>query len=693
MKNVYLIVIILIFSFVNKSFSQDKLIYSQIERAKNGGAEFVKMPELFKLAEREEKALSQFEKNEEVVFLNYSNTLNYPFDSFISIAVPTNNDELVLELIKVPDTFYDYNVLTSDGQKMPANRNIIHYRGIVKGNSSSLVAISFFEEEVIGVISTSDGNFNISLDRESGKHLYYNDNNAPAIEFECSVEESVGKSPNYKPDVLNHVSKSSLETGDECVRFYLETEYDIFQTRGSVVSVELYIASIFNQVATLYQNDFIWVNIGDIFVWTSTDPYTATNTADLLDQFQTNRTSISGDLGQLLTFRNVGGGRAAGYSGLCNSTVSEKLAVSGISNQFANVPTYSFTVMVITHEFGHLFGSYHTHDCVWNGNNTAIDGCGLTVGGCPNPGIPSAGGTIMSYCHQKTVGINFALGFGPQPANVIINSIAGANCLCECVSSSISGSNFLCSTGSYSLTPESEPTTWSVIPTNLFSGSTSGSGTTASLTASSGARGLAVLTFTVATSCGNVEVKKGIWVGKARVDIVGPYDMEYNTVENFFATGGYPYTPEMGFMGITNFNWDVSPSGYDWIGGQGTSGITLSISSPGDYSLTLNVTNPCGVVGSEYPIWVYGPGSMFTFYPNPASDVLTISKRSSLSSHQSDTAPFEISLYDNRGQQLVEPVIGTEEVSLDVSHLKNGFYFIHVLYNGKLVKRQILVER
>jgi hypothetical protein len=101
------------------------------------------------------------------------------------------------------------------------------------------------------------------------------------------------------------------------------------------------------------------------------------------------------------------------------------------------VPTYSWSVMVVAHEFGHLFGSRHTHACVWNGNNTAIDGCaGATEGGCSLPGNPSGGGTIMSYCHLN-VGINFSLGFGPQPANVIVSNVNNASCLGNCCPSNI----------------------------------------------------------------------------------------------------------------------------------------------------------------------------------------------------------------------------------------------------------------
>jgi len=155
----------------------------------------------------------------------------------------------------------------------------------------------------------------------------------------------------------------------------------------------------------------------------------------LLTQYQAQTSSINGDLGQLLTFRDVNGGIAAGFNGICNANVDESLCVSGgLTSSIVNVPTYSWNVNLVTHEFGHLFGSRHTHACVWNGNNTAIDGCaGFTEGGCSIPGIPSGGGTIMSYCHWQSVGVNFLNGFGPQPAAVIINRVNNGACLSSCL--------------------------------------------------------------------------------------------------------------------------------------------------------------------------------------------------------------------------------------------------------------------
>jgi hypothetical protein len=61
---------------------------------------------------------------------------------------------MVLELVEVPEYFYNYEVGTSDGKILPANRGIKHYRGVVKNIKNSLVAITFYKNEIIGLIST-----------------------------------------------------------------------------------------------------------------------------------------------------------------------------------------------------------------------------------------------------------------------------------------------------------------------------------------------------------------------------------------------------------------------------------------------------------------------------------------------------------------------------------------------------------
>lgn len=383
--------------------------------------------------------------------------------SNINLYIPfSTNDGLHLEL---EEEIIDYVIKTSDGQKISSNNNIKHYRGIVKDNPNSLVSLTFGEDETLGLIITDEGNFNLSLTEQLNEYILYDDNNLKRkLDFTCGTDDD--SSIQYDAVVLRQKLKTSINSNNltsKTVRLYLETEFDIFQTRGSISSVETFIAGMYNQVALLYQNENIITALTELFIWNTQDPYTSTSTNGLLNQFQTQRTFFNGDLGQLLTFRNIGGGQAAGFSGLCNINTSQKLAVSMLYNTFLNAPIYSWSVYVITHEFGHLFGSRHTHACAWNGNNTAIDGCaGVTEGGCPTPSIPSNGGTIMSYCHLLSVGINFNIGFGLQPGNIIRNSVNNANCLL-----SINGPNLICDQATYTLggfhnLPEEATVEWSV---------------------------------------------------------------------------------------------------------------------------------------------------------------------------------------------------------------------------------------
>ncbi|SMD45869.1 Por secretion system C-terminal sorting domain-containing protein [Aquiflexum balticum DSM 16537] len=363
-----------------------------------------------------------------------------------------------------------------------------------------------------------------------------------------------------------------------------------------------------------------------------------------------------------------------------------------LENSYQTVPSYSGSVFIMAHEFGHLFGSYHTHACAWNGDNTAIDGCQSTedvgFGFCSLPGIPPEGGTIMSYCTNQSVGVNFNLGFGPQPGNVIRSSVANAACLCECVNSTISGPDYLCSTNTFTLqnVPVGSTVSWSVSPTHLFSGSTSGNGTNASLSpASWGSSGQATLTFSIEGDCGTVESSTEFWVGRAISYIEGPYEMAINTVENYFATGN-PY------MGITDYQWSLFPSGYHWIGNQGTNAITLSFSATGLYSLELDVVNPCGARGSEIGIYVYNPWEHFTLYPNPTSDILHISMDLETRGRDVDL-DFEVSLFDGQGRELIPAKQAHQEASLDLSRIPKGFYYVHIRYRDALLRRQIRVER
>ncbi|MCL2435600.1 MAG: M12 family metallo-peptidase [Lentimicrobiaceae bacterium] len=419
-------VLLSVFCLVGFSlFGQRNVLYFEIQQAKESNLYFENV--VLPAVDTDTEVLKNFINPDEVSFLgNISLDLRNNPVKAMNLLLPLQHKNMILELIETPEDFYDYVVTTSAGEAFVANRNIKHYRGVIKDNINSLVAITFYEDEIMGLICTEEGNFNIVKDQQSNKHFFYNDQNLKEkSSFTCGNTNDFPEP--YESEVLfGHQHREIL---DKRVRFYAETEYDIYQARGSVSSVEVFISGLFNQVGVLYQNENIFTGISEIHIWTTEDPYTGASTDILLYQFQHYTNSLHGDLGILLTFRGVGGGMAAGFSGLCNHSVAQSLSVAQLYNDYATVPVYSWSVMVVTHELGHLFGSRHTHACVWNGDETAIDGCaGYVEGYCALLPSPPEGGTIMSYCHMN-VGINFNLGFGPQPGNVIRNRVANANCL------------------------------------------------------------------------------------------------------------------------------------------------------------------------------------------------------------------------------------------------------------------------
>lgn len=315
-----------------------------------------------------------------------------------------------------------------------------HYRGIIKDDVNSLVSITFFDDQVIGLICNKNGNFNLGLLQPvvgNHLHIYYNDKPmAEQFNFACGTADDDGHEMNTHP-----LPAGSRDNGD-CVLLYWESDYSIFQAKG--VGTMAFMSGTAGQVNVMYANEGITTFTNEIKIWTTPSPYTGATTGARLASFQANNGTLNGTLATLIDNPNIGG-VAAGFDGICNSNYDNSMCYASIAGlNFANVPNYSWPVNICTHELGHLFGSRHTHACVWNGNNTAIDGCaGYVEGTCSLPGDPPGGGTIMSYCHNSPVGINLALGFGPQPSAVINNTINNALCLSQgcggCATCPISG--------------------------------------------------------------------------------------------------------------------------------------------------------------------------------------------------------------------------------------------------------------
>ncbi|MFN8310580.1 MAG: M12 family metallo-peptidase [Chitinophagales bacterium] len=325
----------------------------------------------------------------------------------------------------------DFSVRTSGENNFNPNAKALYYHGTLRGIPGSVAAISFFENDIVGIISTPDeGNFVIGKlgDINSTDYIFYNERFLKISNpFRCNGA--------LQPQHL-HKSDRSVPAGPyscKTIRLYYETDSLLYKSKSkSVTNVVNFVTSMFNSIATLYLNEGLHVQLSQVYVWTTKDPYSITDAGDALNLFSSMRgSSFNGDLAQLLSVGPNSLGGLAWLDVLCGFQPESYVNIGSSFNTF---PTYSWNIEAMSHETGHNLGSEHTHNCdAWVGG--PIDWCAPTYnpsyieGACTTGPLPTKG-TVMSYCHLLgTVGINLSLGFGPQPGNKIRSNVAGASCL------------------------------------------------------------------------------------------------------------------------------------------------------------------------------------------------------------------------------------------------------------------------
>ena len=355
----------------------------------------------------------------------------------IEFTFPFEDRELVVEMVKVDIYSAEFKVETNK-KKITDYKKGVFYRGIIKGDNRSVAAFSFFDNDVVGVASTDNiGNVTLGKAKSSEDFVVYNDQKLTGTNpFICGVDELMD---NEKQKIsFDPKTSKAPQITNNCVRLYYEICNAPYVQNGSNVTNTInWISAVHNNVNTLYMNDGVKMSLKKVFIWETADPYTGTYD-DNLWNFSNNRKFFDGDLAHLINYPSTTS--VAYLNSLCTDY---HYAYSGVNMTYSDLPTYSWTVSVMAHEMGHSLGSPHTHSCSWNGNNTAIDGCGPARGyneGCDGP-LPTKG-TIMSYCHLlPDVGINLANGFGDQPAARIRETVDSKLCLStDCANACTSGS-------------------------------------------------------------------------------------------------------------------------------------------------------------------------------------------------------------------------------------------------------------
>lgn len=349
--------------------------------------------------------------------------------SSLVLKIPFNGDFLTLNLHKAQLFKKDLTIGTASGNDllMSEASKSVYYQGDFEGHHGSHFALSILNNEVIGIGSILGiGDVNLGKIEGSEFYVFYPESSLNGRNnFRCDTDDAA----------IERIDAGGDDRAiyDDCSGIYFEVDYDIFLAKGGVIEAADYMTALFNEIQLLYQIEDMTVFLSDIKVWDEVSPYYLIgDTGILLGLFGTTTVVWDGDLGHLVT--NSAGGGLAYVNVFCNPDQAIRKAVSGIELGFSPIPVYSWSVEVVSHEMGHNMGSPHTHACFWNGDMTAIDGCGPDAGfdeGCAGT-LPVDGGTVMSYCHLTGVGINLGFGFGPQPAAYMISNIEAAPCLEGC---------------------------------------------------------------------------------------------------------------------------------------------------------------------------------------------------------------------------------------------------------------------
>jgi hypothetical protein len=358
----------------------------------------------------------------------------------VGVALPFGEAQVLhLDLVETNSVLADdFVVRTSDGRTLP-RPTLRFYRGKVAGDAASWVSLTLAEEGLEGMIHTPKGSYTLGKlqNRTDGTHILYRNADVvePAPRPLCTTIE-LPKPPH------SGGRGTAQAAGGACryVRVYYECDYATYQAWGNnATSVTNRVSTLFSQVSTLYANENVEIRLSNLYLWTAADPYAnAGNSSAALDAFRGRwnglNNSFDGNVAHLLSTRGLGGGVAYYYDGNTINAVRAIFAygykdyafgVNGsLQNNAVSYPTYSWNVGVMAHELGHNFGLPHTHSCLWQGG--AIDNCYGVEGSCSPGPAPTNGGTVMSYCHLNSNGINFANGFGTLPRNKMQAEVTNA---------------------------------------------------------------------------------------------------------------------------------------------------------------------------------------------------------------------------------------------------------------------------
>ncbi len=310
--------------------------------------------------------------------------------------------------------------------------------GSVIGDANSHVYIAVFKTYAIGYVETNIGNLgqssryliqptSMTKEQSSTMIVYKQDDVTRAApldhKWNCGTDELPANGPLMQKmfeEMAKPVPQANPQTRMvHLLNIAIDCDHEFYTTVGSdATRAQEYAIAVLGAQSDIYLRD-LWcgVNAGYLRVWINDDPYPGDGTGELLGQIVDywNTTMLNTQRAAMMLYSSHGGGGLAYVGTLCSPNDGGLgYGVCGLNTGVVfPADGYIWDVDVSSHEFGHICGSSHTHNCGWN---PAVDSCVGAEGTCyanPKP----VRGTIMSYCHLTAFGTE--LKFHPRVAKYL----------------------------------------------------------------------------------------------------------------------------------------------------------------------------------------------------------------------------------------------------------------------------------
>lgn len=142
----------------------------------------------------------------------------------LEMDFPLEDKQLTVEMVRVDIYSPEFKAETNKRQVTNYKKGVF-YRGIIKGDNTSIVAFSFFDNDVVGIASANNiGNVTLGKALNSEDFVVYNDQKLTgANPFICSADELM-ENERQKITFDPKASKAPQMT-NACVRVYYEICY------------------------------------------------------------------------------------------------------------------------------------------------------------------------------------------------------------------------------------------------------------------------------------------------------------------------------------------------------------------------------------------------------------------------------------------------------------------------------------